>query len=352
MNNNTTSFGEYIWDNLFYAVIGFIWYKNLLLRCLNDMSYGQSRIVLLSMIIVIGTFGIIVNIGRNRNGSSTFANIAFPFGTYTALAYVSVNRLLFLVVSICAGVISALFAGMIMCRRSKNKKKAGPIFLNCIRQVISQTQFIFAVGLTCAMVILGIGTLVGSSILQPTVIATTYKESDEQTIENNIDVVLQLQEDVWDDLSAQERLDILQTIANIERRYLGIPHELNVSVANIGEYLLGCYDDKKHTITISLDSLMNDPADKVLNTVCHEAYHGYQHCIVSVLESTSEEAKNLRLFRDARNYAEEFSDYKSGGQGFYDYYYQECEMDAREYAEDAVFDYYKRIEEYLFENKQ
>lgn len=65
MNNNTTSFGEYIWDNLFYAVIGFIWYKNLLLRCLNDMSYGQSRVVLLSMIIVIGTFGIIVNIGRN-----------------------------------------------------------------------------------------------------------------------------------------------------------------------------------------------------------------------------------------------------------------------------------------------
>ena len=116
-----------------------------------------------------------------------------------------------------------------MCRRIKNKKKAGLIFLNRIRQVISQTQFIFAVGLTCAMVILGIGTLVGSSILQPTVIATTYKESDEQTIENNIDVVLQLQEDVWDDLSAQERLDILQTIANIERRYLGIPHELNVS---------------------------------------------------------------------------------------------------------------------------
>ena len=92
--------------------------------------------------------------------------------------------------------------------------------------------------------------------------------------------------------------------------------------------------------------------EEVLNIVCHESYHAYQHCIVSALENADEESKNLRLFRDARNYAEEFCDYKSGDNGFYDYYYQECEMDAREYAEEALLNYYKRIEEYLIETKQ
>ena len=47
-----------------------------------------------------------------------------------------------------------------------------------------------------------------------------------------------------------------------------------------------------------------------------------------------------------KSYAEEFSNYKEGAR---DYYYQKCEIDAREYAEEAVADYYQRIEEYLTE---
>lgn len=282
---------------------------------------------------------------------SVFANVVLPFGVYTALAYMSVNRPLFVTVFILAGSISALLAVAIMCRRISSKK-TWLVIVKRIKRVIVQIQHLFAIGLFATMLVLGVGAFFGSSLLQLEVIATTYEEVEEQTINNNIDSVLMLQEELWVDLSVPERLNILQTVANIERRYLGIPHELNVGVANLGEYTLGCYDDRKHQIIVSLDSLINDPAEEVLNTVCHESYHAYQHCIVSVLENADEESKKLRLFRDARNYAEEFCDYKSGGNGFYDYYYQECEMDAREYAEEAVFDYYKRIGEYLFGNKQ
>ena len=321
------------------------------MKCLNGMSYDQSRTILIAMIVTMTITGIIINIRRNRNGMSVFANVVLPFGVYTALAYMSVNRPLFVTVFILAGSISALFAVAIMCRRISSKK-TWLVIVKRIKRVIVQIQHLFAIGLFATMLLLGVGAFFGSSLLQPEVITTTYEEVEEQTINNNIDSVLMLQEELWVDLSVPERLNILQTVANIERRYLGIPHELNVGVANLGEYTLGCYDDRKHQIIVSLDSLINDPAEEVLNTVCHESYHAYQHCIVSVLENADEESKNLRLFRDARNYAEEFCDYKSGGNGFFDYYYQECEMDAREYAEEAVFDYYKRIGEYLFENKQ
>lgn len=349
MNNNTESFGEYIWDNLFYAAVGFIYYKNLLFRCIDGLSYDQSRVVLISIILITGSLGIIVNIDWNRNGSSTFANIVLPFGVYTVFTYMPVNKRTFLIVSACASVVSALHAILIMCRRIKNKKRACSILRNRIRNVLSRTHFYFATGLACAMFLVGVGPLIGSSILQPTVVATTYKETDEQTIDRNINSVLLLRGDAWKDLSVPERLDVLQTVANIERRYLGIPHELNVGVANIGEYVLGYYDNNTHEIIISLDSLMTDPPEEVLNTVCHEAYHGYQHCIVSALESTSAESRNLILFRDARIYAEEFCNYKSGSHGFSDYYYQDCEIDARKYAEEAVTDYYRRIEEFITE---
>lgn len=328
------------------------------MKCLNGMSYDQSRTILIALIVTMTITGIIINIRRNRNGMSVFANVVLPFGVYTALAYMSVNRPLFVTVFILAGSISALLAVAIMCRRISSKK-TWLVIVKRIKRVIVQIQHLFAIGLFATMLVLGVGAFFGSSLLQLEVIATTYEEVEEQTINNNIDSVLMLQdsvlmlqEELWVDLSVPERLNILQTVANIERRYLGIPHELNVGVANLGEYTLGCYDDRKHQIIVSLDSLINDPAEEVLNTVCHESYHAYQHCIVSVLENADEESKKLRLFRDARNYAEEFCDYMSGGNGFYDYYYQECEMDAREYAEEAVFDYYKRIGEYLFGNKQ
>ena len=348
MKDNSYDFGEYILENLAYAVIGFIWYKNILLRCLADMTYDQSRQALISMIAIVGTIGIIVNLGKNRNGRSTFANIALPFGIYTAIAYMSVYKLAFIIALVCPTVMACLFVILIMSRHIKSKKHLPRILLDRIRQAISWTQFFFAVGLSFVMVIIGIGALWGSSILQPTVAAITQKEIEQDTIANNIDSILLLQEDLWQELSVQEKLDVLQIVANIERRYLGIPHELNVGVANIGEHTLGYYNDKKHEIISSFDSLVNDSAAEVLDTICHEAYHGYEHCIASTLEDIPEESQNLRLFKDARNYADEFSDYKSNEQDFYDYYYQECEQDAREYAKNAVFDYYWRIDEYLY----
>ena len=59
-----------------------------------------------------------------------------------------------------------------------------------------------------------------------------------------MDTILLLQEDEWEKLSAQERLDVLQTVANIEQRYLGLPNELNVGVANLDADILGYYTDQ------------------------------------------------------------------------------------------------------------
>lgn len=132
----------------------------------------------------------------------------------------------------------------------------------------------------------------------------------EQTIANNMDTILLLQEDEWEKLSAQERLDVLQAVANIEQRYLGLPNELNVGVANLDADILGYYTDKTHEIIVSADSLLYDSPWEVLDTICHEAYHSYQYRLVEALNGADENSKNLRIFRKAYTYADEFTSYK------------------------------------------
>ena len=91
------------------------------------------------------------------------------------------------------------------------------------------------VGMSLALImgVSGASVLFGSSLLKSDVRPATKTNLSEQTIANNMDTILLLQEDEWEKLSAQERLDVLQAVANIEQRYLGLPNELNVGVANL-----------------------------------------------------------------------------------------------------------------------
>ena len=209
------------------------------------------------------------------------------------------------------------------------------------------------VGMSLALImgISGASVLFGSSLLKSDVRPAAKANLSEQTIANNMDTILLLQEDEWAKLSAQERLNVLQTVANIEQRYLGLPNELNVGVANMDADTLGYYTDKTHEIIVSADSLLYDSPWEVLDTICHEAYHSYQYRLVEALNSADESSKNLRIFRKAYTYADEFASYKDGSADFCGYYTQDCESDARDYAEDAVSDYYWRIMDYLEEGE-
>ena len=128
---------------------------------------------------------------------------------------------------------------------------------------------------------------------------------------------------------------------------MGLPNELNVAVGNFKETKLGAYQDEIHTIYINLSHLEYDSAQSVLQTCCHEAFHSYQYRLIDAYNSTDEETKGLRIYKNAIAYLEEFSNYVSGDDDFEEYYGQVCEADARKYSEEAVVDYYHQIYEHL-----
>lgn len=174
--------------------------------------------------------------------------------------------------------------------------------------------------------------------------------SSDQTMENSMDTLLLLQESEWKDLPVDERLDVLQTVVNIEKNNLGMSTDLNLRAASLKQGLSGYYSDSRQEIVVNLETLKDAAAQEMLEVVCHEVRHGYQHRLVDAFRSVDDAYKELSVFSDAKVYEEELSNYIDGNGGkdeMWDYYQQDVERDARNYAESCVEKYFVRINVYI-----
>ena len=347
--NNSQGGVEFVLEHVFWTFLTWIWYKNILFRCLDSCSFVESKLILFGTVTIACIVGIILEIKNNRNGESIFFNLVIGYGIYTVLTYFQIRKLLIIICLLIAAALSMTYTVLVMSRKINNRKYMGRIIRRRIIHVVSVTQRLMGMGLVLIMVISGINIFFGSTIMKSGVTPTAPANMNEQSLSNNIETVALLQEDTWKSMTIQERLDVLQTVANIEQRYLGLPNELNVGAANLNGGVLGYYSDKTHEIVIDMNSLLHDSSWEVLDTVCHEAYHSYQHRMVEVLNGADKSSRNLKMFRRANLYENEFDSYISGEDDFCSYYFQDCESDARDYAEEAVYDYYLQIDEYLVE---
>lgn len=346
-DKSTMSLGAYLFDCLFYMAISMIWYKNLLFRCLPGKTCTESKTVLWVMIgLSISMCAFVLN-RRMRTGWAVATALVVPFGLYTVVTYINTVGNWMPIVLASAVALAVIYSMFLMTRKFKNRKNKGKVIKRRLHRCCVASQSIVAIALLVVMGTIGTQGIFGDNILNSSISATTNNQNAPQTIGNNIDTILLLQEEEWVNLTTQEKLDTLQTVANIESHYLGLPNELNVGAANLGEYTLACYNDRTHTISIDLNHLENDSVYDVLDSCCHEAYHSYQHRLVDAYNAADENSKGLRIYRPAAQYEQEFNNYVDGDYDFCSYYYQDCEEDARDYAEDAVCDYYDRIFEYL-----
>lgn len=177
----------------------------------------------------------------------------------------------------------------------------------------------------------------------------TDDERIQNTIEYHIDTVSKLEMDYndWLNMDSETKLEVLQTVADIETDYLGIPFQLNVHLANLPGSVLGCYSDRAHIIRIDSECFHNGSPDKLLEVVCHECYHAYQYCLCDVYGSMDTKYRALVDFKRVQTYQNEFNDYTDGSEDIDRYLAQKCEKDAYEYAENAVEDYHLRIRQLL-----
>lgn len=345
-DKSTLTVSEFMIGIIFYELISMIWFKNILFRCLPGMTYHNSKLMLWVSLVVSLLLSTII-FKYNKTEYTKASAIITPYGIFTVIVYYAMAPLVINIVLMLGILLSICYSVVKLTRKIKNKKRSKQIIKNRIYRCVCTSHCIVATSMLVIMLSIGIKGIFGTTLQNSSIRPEAYKTNTEQTINNNIDVVIKLQQNIWKSLSVKEKLDVMQTIANIEVNYLGIPNEVNVGTANLGQYTLGCYEDKTHTVYIDLDHIENGSVYDVLDTCCHEVYHCYQHRLVDTYLTADSKSKNLRIYNKAEIYLNEFGNYKNGYEDFCSYYNQECENDARDYAESAVYDYFQRIEEYV-----
>lgn len=345
-DKSSMGLGEYFFYCMVYMGISMVWYKNLLFRCLQGRTYSESKIVLWVMIgfsIVICAFFLY---RRMRTGWTVAISLVVPFGLYTVFAYMKTFSNWIPIFLISAVVLSVAYSAYLLTRKIKSHRYKSKIIKFRIQRCCKMFLSISTAVLVIIMTTIAVRGMFGDNIMTSSVSATN-KCDPPQTISNNIDKVLLLQEEEWEKLTTQKRLDVLQTIANVEAHYLGLPNELNVGVSNLKENTLASYDDRTHTISFDLDHIENDSVYEVLNSCCHEARHSFQHRLVDLYNIIDEDYKELGIFQSVPQYDQEFNGSINSDNDIYSYYEQHCEIDARNYADDAVDDYYNKINDYI-----
>jgi len=344
---------EFLLSIAWKYVIGFIWYKNLLFRVLPHWDvYDSLQLLLIMMLVSVACFIIVMN--RRKNGWTATACFVLPFGLYTMLTYSTTSALIIRVVAVVSILLSLVYSILLFSRKIKQRGKIArrKVLQSRLLRCMYSALCIMAVGMVFLMVGIGWNSYFGTGLVTSSVEAEALHQDikDEDTMEANMSTVLKLQPAVWEDLNTRERIDVLQTVCNVETHYLGLNDPVTVQGDNLSPYTLGAYSDAQKLIRINLDHIENDPVEEVLSTLLHEIHHSYEHRLADVFDNISPEYRELRLFKDATHYSQEVDDYINPREDYYGYMTQRLEMDSEKYAELGTQEYYARIADWIEDN--
>ena len=182
---------------------------------------------------------------------------------------------------------------------------------------------------------------------EPSIVGCSSANSDTSiTIENQIEKLAVLYEDSWNRVSEDEKLEILQIVADLEQQHLGIYHRLPVKVED-GLSCQGYYSDNYKSIGVNQDCLENEDPFTLVSLIAHEAYHAYEYRLVDALKMVSDDIQELNIFKQAEEYRNCFVHYIKAEVDYEGYFNQKVEEDSREYAFKRTVFYFKSIYQYL-----
>lgn len=167
-------------------------------------------------------------------------------------------------------------------------------------------------------------------------------DSQENQLIANLSTLQLLEDSSWELLSDQEKVDVLQVIADIETHYMEIA-PVTVVNCHLENRTIGAYDHSQRQAQIDLDKHIGYESLEYVNTILHECRHAYQHDCVDSLDWNDTKVQTGIYFSEVRNWRYEHANYVSASEDRDVYYNQWIEKDARHYAEEGVYVYQQYI---------
>lgn len=350
-SSNRFSKTEYIILHIVLIICGWGAYNYYFFRFLEFKSYIEAKLILLGLVVFYAVTGIYMEMDDSRNETSLFMNLIAGFGTYTVVAFMrDWKRLIWSVLIICV-LFSLGYALLISGCRIKNRAHFKKTMPDRMLRVFNAFRYTLCNGLAFIMIIVGITNCLGESWVKEQAVRVEAEYADirsrEYAIADKIHTISLLRDGVWEQLSVDGKLRVLQIVADIEASHLGLPHGLVVSVGKLDAMTVGQYNDRTHLITIDKDYLKNEKGSVILGVLLHECRHAYQSRIAELNLTLSGKTGKLLFFREAADFRKELSDYTSGDDDFGTYYFQHIEVDSRSYSSETVEVYFRYIDLYL-----
>lgn len=339
--SNRMSKKEFIISIVQWSIIAMIWYRTILFRTIHGLSYSACKLILWGLVLSLVTIGTMISWKYWRNHISVATVASLPFSLYTVISYWKSITALFWAVVAFAIILCVGYAALLWSR--PYQKQHAEVARKRLQKTLVATRTIISICLAIPVIVLGLSIAFESGFFSAK--TEPAYSGDKNKLANNIAMVAKLDNVTWVTLSTNEKIEVLQTVANIEAHYLGLPHELNVRLGPLQEDDLANYDDRTHIITVNIGHIEYDPSEDILNSLCHECYHAHQRRACDAYETIPDEYKQLLEFYDIQVYREEFLNYV--GDNSEVYYDQLVERHARAYGDASVKDYFKQINEYL-----
>lgn len=329
--------------------------------------YGIRLWVLITIAAALAGGNLILSWKWERNWISLISGTLLPVLAYEAASlwkYFTVVRILLLA----GGFVSAAVGLLWAARKGKQLQRVRR------RRARFVANAAFAARILCCLALLG-ACICGKVLIAShcTVrysdIAYTLSEAYndipdyENSLAANIATVAKIDPDGgWGSLSLEEKRTVLETVVRVECRYLGMQDSAPAfALAHLEEDLLGQYDSEADTVTLSYRYVVDSNASgySVVQVLCHELYHRYQHYQVKLLQairSSDATAKyaGLLMLDAAGIYEDELRSYISPDDGsvlsYSMYRAQRLERDAETYGNASVADYFEQIRSYLKAN--
>ena len=327
MKKNTMDSIEYIQNYAFAGEMCLLAYYYTVFVSLQGCTATQS-ILILEVALLGGLVVDLLPVFRIlKCGWSILTTMFFLLGGYTFVTYYRNNPALYLSVLAVAAVAAIGYAVW----RFPRKSSMG------VKTVAAVVGIFF---ILCSAAIKYIPQ--AENVLYRTV----YTDAD--VLDAHIEELRNLKAENYAMLTASEKIQLLQVVADIEGRYLGLDTRITVGCSDLKEDVLGYYKDSTKEIQIDTEYLDSEPRE-VICLLCHEMYHAAQHEYARIYDKLSQDEKKSYFLTEAAEYAEELKHYKSGEEGgayeYFSYYSQTLEREARAYGLVSAEQIFQRIEE-------
>jgi len=290
--------------------------------------------------VVCLLMGIVTTPRPKQRLSTAMGILVIPYSLHCLYSYDDDAAILTLLVSF--GVVFCYsLAVLIFWLRDQTRGRVRKKKLRCFQSYLFRCRRLVSFVCTAALAVL----IVGCSIIawqesRDTMITSQRGEALLQTVGDNKELIRQFHDRAWKKLDREQRISLLQQVADAECSYLGLPYSLHVCHGKMErDSLRAYYLHKRFEVCINQDVIDNDSVERVLSTLFHEVFHAFEYAVVEAHDNTDPAYRNLRLYENAWIYAAEFDHYIGGEEDFDAYSQQAVERDSNIYAQNRLQDY-------------